>query len=123
MFEERVRSHPLVSQCVVVGDRRPFVAALVTIDREAWPRWLAEHGRPADTPVSGMREDGTLRAEIQTAIDEANQAVSHPEAIKKFRILPGELTEEGGELTPTLKVKRDVVQKACADEIAAIYQT
>jgi long-chain acyl-CoA synthetase len=123
MLEERVRSHPLVSHCVVVGDRRPFVAALVTINREAWPGWVAEHGRPADTPVSAMREDGMLRDEIQTAIDEANTAVSHPEAIKKFRILPGDFTEAHGELTPTLKVKRDVVQKECADEIAAIYQT
>jgi long-chain acyl-CoA synthetase len=123
MLEERVRSHPLVSHCLVVGDRRPFVAALVTINREAWPGWVAEHGRPADTPVSAMREDGTLRAEIQTAIDEANTAVSHPEAIKKFRILPGDFTEAQGELTPTLKVKRDVVQQECADEIAAIYQT
>jgi len=123
MLEERVRSHPLVSQCVVVGDRRPFVGALVTIDREAWPRWVAEHGRPPDTPVSAMREDPALRAEIQHAIDEANTAVSHPEAIKKFRILPGEFTEAAGELTPTLKVRRDAVLKECADEIAAIYQT
>jgi long-chain acyl-CoA synthetase len=122
MLEERVRSHPLVSQCVVVGDRRPFVGALVTINPETWPRWVAGRGRPADTPVSAMREDAALRAEIQHAIDEANAVVSHPEAIKKFRILPGDFTEAGGELTPTLKVKRDVVQDACADEIAAIYR-
>jgi long-chain acyl-CoA synthetase len=92
VLEEGVRAHPLVGQCVVVGDREPFVAALVTIDREAWPKWVAGHGRPHDTSVSEMREDQALRAEIQTAIDEANKAVSHPEAIKKFRILPGEFT-------------------------------
>jgi len=123
VLEERVRSHPLVSQCVVVGDRRPFVGALVTIDREAWPRWIAERGRPADTPLAAMREDAALRAEVQHAIDEANTAVSHPEAIKEFRILAGDFTEAGGELTPTLKVKRDVVQQACAEEIAAIYRS
>jgi long-chain acyl-CoA synthetase len=123
MLEERVRAHPLVSHCVVVGDRQPFIAALVTIDREAWPKWLTEYGRPDDTSVSEIREDQVLRAEIQTAIDEANKAVSHPEAIKKFRILPGEFTEASGELTPTLKVKRDAVQKMRADEIAVLYRT
>jgi long-chain acyl-CoA synthetase len=123
MLEERVRSHPLVSHCLVVGDRQPFVAALVTIDRDAWPKWASEHGRPPDTPIWQMREDGTLRADVQTAVEEANKAVSHPEQIKKFRILPGEFTESGGELTPTLKVKRDVVQQECADEIEAIYRT
>jgi long-chain acyl-CoA synthetase len=123
MLEERVRANPLVSHCVVIGDRQPFVAALVSIDHEVWPKWLAEHGRPRTTSVAEMREDHALCAEIQTAINEANQAVSHPEAIKKFRILPRDFTEENGELTATLKVKRDVVQRACADEIAALYQT
>ncbi|GAA5202129.1 long-chain fatty acid--CoA ligase [Rugosimonospora acidiphila] len=122
-LEERVRAHSLISHCVVVGDRQPFVAALITIDRDAWPRWLTEHGCPRGTSVADMREDRTLHAEIQTAIDDANMTVSHPEAIKKFRILPCEFSEAGGELTATLKVKRDVVQRACAGEIAAIYQT
>jgi long-chain acyl-CoA synthetase len=123
MLEERVRAHPLVSQCLLVGDRQPFVAALVTIDQEAWPKWLAEHGRPTTTSVAEMRDDQALRAEIQTAIDEANKPVSHPEAIKKFRILPQDFTEANGQLTPTLKVKREVVQKNYAAEIAAIYRT
>lgn len=123
MLEERVRAHPLVSQCVVLGDQKPFIAALLTIDQEAWPRWVTEHGRPAETSVADLREDPALCAEIQAAVDEANRAVSHPEAIKKFRVLPGEFTQAAGELTPTLKVKREQVQKVCADEIAALYGT
>jgi long-chain acyl-CoA synthetase len=122
MLEEAVRTHPLVSQCVVIGDGQPFVAALITIDREAWPKWVTEHGHPADTSVSDLRDDQALRTEIQTAIDEANKKVSHPEMIKKFRILPGEFTEASGELTPTLKVRRDVVQESCANETTAIYR-
>jgi long-chain acyl-CoA synthetase len=120
-LEERVRAHPLVGHSLLVGDRRPFVGALVTIDPEAWPRWLAEHGRPATTGIGELREDQTLRAEVQTAVDEANKAVSHPEAIKKFRILPDDFTEAAGTLTPTLKVKREVVQDRYAQDIAAIY--
>ena len=90
MLEERVRAHPLVSQCLVVGDRRPFIAALTTIDPQTWPRWLAEHGRPAEMSVGEMRDDPDLRADVQRSIDDANSVVSHPEKIKKFRILPGD---------------------------------
>jgi len=122
MLEERVRSHPLVGQCVVVGDRRPFVAALVTIGPHQWPTWLTEHGREASTSVAALREDPALRADIQTGIDEANKTVSHPAAIKQFRILPEDFTEAHGELTPTLKVKRDVVEDRYRADIDAIYQ-
>jgi long-chain acyl-CoA synthetase len=122
VLEDRVRAHPLVSQSLVVGDRQPFVAALVTIDPEAWPNWLSGHGRPTTTSVADMRDDESLRAEIQIAIDEANKGVSHPEAIKKFRILPRDFTGADGELTPTLKVRREVVQEKCAPEIAALYR-
>jgi long-chain acyl-CoA synthetase len=121
LLEERVRAHPLISQSVAIGDGKPFVAALVSIDRQAWPRWLAEHGRPTDLDVGEVRDDEALRTEVQAAVDEANKAVSHPEAIKKFRILPDDLTEADGTLTPTLKVKRDVVQERYAADIAAIY--
>jgi long-chain acyl-CoA synthetase len=121
VLEDRLRAHPLISQCMVVGDRRPFIAALVTLDPEAWPRWLAEHGRPTDATVAQLRDDETLRAEIQHAIDEANLAVSRAESIKTFRILPRDWTEQTGEITPSLKVKRNVVMKEFADEIAAIY--
>jgi len=121
VLEDRVRAHPLVAQSLMVGDRQPFIAALVTIDEQAWPKWLSEHRRPTTTTVAEMCDNETLRAEIQTAIDEANKAVSHPETIKKFRILPRDFTEANGELTPTLKVKREAVQKNWATEIAAIY--
>ena len=121
MLEDRVRAHPLISHCVVVGDRRPFIGALVTIDEDAWPKWLAEHGHPTETPVADLREDPGLGAEIQSAVDDANRAVSSAESIKKFRILPRDLTEATGELTPSLKVKRDVVHQTYAAEIAAIY--
>jgi long-chain acyl-CoA synthetase len=121
VLEDRLRAHPLVSQCMVVGDQRPFIAALVTIDDEAWPKWLAERGLPESATVADMREDAGLKAEIQAAVDSANQAVSAAEAIKTFRILPRDWSEETGEITPSLKVKRNVVMKEYADEIAAIY--
>ncbi|OJF15864.1 AMP-dependent synthetase/ligase [Couchioplanes caeruleus] len=122
VLEEQVRIHPLVSQCVVIGDRQPFIAALVTLDEEALPKWLAEAGLPTNTGVEQAREDDSLRAEIQSAIDTANQAVSKAEAIKAFRILPRDFTEATGELTPSLKVKRQVVHQTYAAEIADIYR-
>ncbi|MCW3819939.1 long-chain fatty acid--CoA ligase [Micromonospora sp. DR5-3] len=122
VLEDQVRAHPLISQCVVVGDRQPFIGALVTIDEEALPRWLAAHGRPETTSVADLRDDAALRAEVQGAIDEANRSVSKPEAIKVFRILPHDFTEDTGELTPSLKVKRQVVHKTYAAEIADIYR-
>ncbi|MFC5922501.1 AMP-dependent synthetase/ligase [Micromonospora vulcania] len=122
VLEDVVRAHPLISQCVVVGDRQPFVAALVTVDEEALPQWLEAAGMPADTSVEQLREHEGMRREIQSAIDAANQAVSKAEAIKVFRILPHDFTEATGELTPSLKVKRQVVHKTYAAEIADIYR-
>jgi long-chain acyl-CoA synthetase len=121
VLEDRLRAHPLVSQCLVVGDRRPFIAALVTIDEDPWPAWKSEHGKPADATVAQLRHDPDLRAAVQHAVDDANKAVSQAEAVKVFRILPRDFTEATGELTPSLKVKRNVVLKEYADEIAAIY--
>lgn len=121
VLEDRVRAHALVSQCMVVGDRQPFIAALVTVDPEALPGWLAARNRP-DTPVSELVDDADLRAEIQAAIGEANKAVSAAEGIKVFRILPRDFTEATGELTPSLKVKRAVVLKQYAEEIDDIYR-
>jgi long-chain acyl-CoA synthetase len=121
VLEDRLRAHPLVSQAMVVGDGKPFIAALVTIDDEAWPKWLAENGLPADAAVEDMRADERVRSAISAAIAEANKAVSHAEAIKSFRILPHDWSEQTGELTPSLKLKRNVVMKEYADEIAAIY--
>jgi long-chain acyl-CoA synthetase len=121
VLEDRLRAHPLVGQCMVVGDRQPFVAALVTIDEEAWPAWLAAHGRPADATVASLRDDPELRASIQEAVDDANQAVSRAESIREFRILPEDFSIAGGELTPSLKVRRSEVLKRYADQVAAIY--
>ncbi|MEV4657666.1 long-chain fatty acid--CoA ligase [Micromonospora sp. NPDC049301] len=122
VLEDHVRSHPLISQCVVVGDRQPFIAALVTVDEEALPAWLESAGLAAGTRVEELREHEGLRAEIQSAIDTANRVVSKAEAIKVFRVLPRDFTEATGELTPSLKVKRQVVHKTYAAEIADIYR-
>ncbi|PZF99749.1 AMP-dependent synthetase/ligase [Micromonospora endophytica] len=122
VLEDQVRAHQLISQCVVVGDRQPFIAALVTLDEEALPAWLESAGLPADTDVETLREHEGLRAEIQSAVDRANGSVSQAEAIKVFRILPRDFTEATGELTPSMKVKRQVVQKTYAAEIADIYR-
>jgi long-chain acyl-CoA synthetase len=121
VLEDRLRAHPLISQAMVVGDRQPFIGCLITIDPDAFPAWKLAHGKPDDATVADLREDPQLRGEIQTAIDEANKAVSKAEAIKKFRILQRDFTEAGGELTPTMKVKRNVVMKQYADEVDAIY--
>jgi long-chain acyl-CoA synthetase len=120
VLEDRVRAHALVSQCMVIGDRQPFIAALVTLDEEALPAWAAAHGK-AGLTLDQLRADADVRAEIQSAIDEANKAVSKAEWIRVFRILPSDFTEANGMLTPSLKVKRGVVAKEYADEIAAIY--
>jgi long-chain acyl-CoA synthetase len=121
VLEDRVRAHPLVSQAMVVGDRQPFVAALITIDEDAWPAWLSANALPAGSTVETLRADEALRAEIQKAVDDANSLVSQAEAIKVFRILARDWSEATGEITPSLKVKRNVVLKEYADEIAAIY--
>jgi long-chain acyl-CoA synthetase len=121
VLEDRLRAHPLVSQCLVVGDQKPFVAALVTIDPEALPGWRERNGKPAAEGVADLVDDPDLRAEIAAAVEEANKAVSRAEQIRGFRILPVDFTEAGGELTPTLKVKRAVVATRFADDIEAIY--
>ena len=121
VLEDRLRAHPLVSQCIVVGDGKPFIAALVTIDEEAWPRFVSENGWPDGTTIADRVEDPLLRSALESAIADANRAVSRAEAIRTFRVLPRDWTEQTGELTPSLKVKRNVVMKEYADEIAAIY--
>jgi long-chain acyl-CoA synthetase len=122
VLEDRVRAHALVSQCMVIGDGKPFIAALITIDEDAFPAWREANGKPTDASVADLSSDPTLTAEIQAAIDDANKAVSTAESIRVFRILPGDFTEANGMLTPSLKVKRTVVAKEYADEIAAIYR-
>jgi long-chain acyl-CoA synthetase len=122
VLEGRLRAHWLVSQCLVVGDARPFVAALVTIDPDVFPQWKSEAGKPEQATIADLRNDPHLVAAIQEAVDEANRAVSAAEAIKKFRVLDVDFTEETGELTPTLKVKRNIVVATFAHEVEALYQ-
>ncbi len=121
VLEDRMRMHALISQCMVVGDGRPFVGVLVTIDPEAFGPWKARHGKPADATVADLRDDPDLRAEIQEAVDDANQAVSRAEAIKKFRILDVDFTQEDGHLSAKLGIKRSVLAKEFASEIDALY--
>ncbi len=119
VLEDRLRAHALVDQCLVVGDGQPFIGALVTIDRETYPAWAEQHGRTAD--LDALVDDPDLVAAVQEAVDEANKAVSKAESIRKFTILPGEWTEEGGQLTPSLKLKRRVVMRESREEIEALY--
>jgi long-chain acyl-CoA synthetase len=121
VLEDRVRAHWLVSQCLVVGDQRPFVAALITLDEESLPGWLKRVGKPESTTMTDLIEDPELHAEIQHAVDDANRAVSKAEAIRKFSLLAGDWTEATGQLTPSLKLKRSVVMADCQAEIAALY--
>jgi len=121
VLEDRLRAHWLVSECLVVGDAKPYIAALVAGDPETFAQWKAEHGRPETATMADLRDDPALRAEIQAAVDDANKAVSHAEAIKKFAILDEDFTEAGGQLTPTLKVRRSVVMERYAVQIAALY--
>ncbi|RZU75309.1 long-chain acyl-CoA synthetase [Micromonospora kangleipakensis] len=120
-IEETIRAHPLVSQCMLVGDARPYVTALVTIDEHVWPHWRAARKLP-EKSVAELRDSPELRSEIQTAVDRANETVSKAEQIKTFRILPRDFTEADGELTPTLKIKREAVRERYADDIDALYR-
>jgi long-chain acyl-CoA synthetase len=122
VLEDRLRAHWLVSQCIVVGDGRPFISALVTLDESVLPDWKRERGKPADATVEQLREDADLLAAIQEAVDHANRAVSGAEAIKKFRVLASDFTVETGELTPTLKVKRMSVVRGLGHEVDALYR-
>jgi long-chain acyl-CoA synthetase len=121
VLEDRLRAHWLVGQCLVVGDQQPFIAALITIDSESLPTWLERNSLPADTSMASLVDNETLRAEIQLAVDDANKAVSRAESIREFVILPEEWTEAGGQITPSLKLKRNVVLKENAAEIERIY--
>lgn len=119
VLEERVRAHPLVSQCLVVGDGKPFIAALVTLDAESVALWASSRAKPGD--IEQLADDPDVRTEIQAAVDAANRAVSRAESIRRFAVLPVEWTEETGELTPSLKLRRNVVLRDFRHEIAALY--
>lgn len=119
VLEDRLRAHALVDQCIVVGDGEPFIGALVTLDTEALPAWCEAHGKVLD--LVALVDDPDVIAEVQKAVDDANKAVSKAESIRKFRILPDSWTEEGGQLTPSLKLKRNVVMKEFRDQIEGLY--
>jgi long-chain acyl-CoA synthetase len=120
VLEDRLRAHPLVSQCMVVGDNQPYIAALVTIDPEAIKTWITANKKDGAT-LAELVNDPDLIAVIQTAVDEANKAVSRAESIRKFNILPVDFTIAGGHLTAKLSVKRHVVAKEFAAEIEALF--
>ncbi len=119
-LEDRIRAHYLVSQCLVVGDGRPFIGALITLDADAVERWAGQHGKSAD--LTALREDPELRAEVQTAVDEANESVSQAESVRRFVLLDRDWSEESGELTPSLKVRRNVVLKSARDLVDVLYK-
>ncbi|WP_369374911.1 long-chain fatty acid--CoA ligase [Streptomyces sp. cg36] len=121
LLEDRLRSRPPVGQCLVVGDNRSYVAALITLDPEALAHWLGVRGRAKDTPVEELVADPDLLAYVQRAVDHANRAVSRAESIRRFRLVAGEFTEANGLLTPSLKIKRQAVAAAYADEVARLY--
>ncbi|MFD9375257.1 AMP-dependent synthetase/ligase [Streptomyces sp. NPDC059999] len=120
-LEERVRSHPLVSQCVLVGNDRPYIAALVTLDMEGVAHWLSMRGLPQQA-AARVIHDPELSAEVRRAVVAANTLVSQAEAIRTFRVLAEQFTEERGLLTPSLKLKRRAIEQAYATEVAALYQ-
>jgi long-chain acyl-CoA synthetase len=121
VLEDRIRSSWLVSQCMVVGDNKPYVAALITIDPDSFPAWKQQAGKPEDATVASLADDPDLVAAVQKAVDEANKAVSTAESVRKFRILPLDWTEEGGQLTPSMKLRRAVVLKEFSAEVDALY--
>jgi long-chain acyl-CoA synthetase len=120
-LEDRIRAHALVSQCLVVGDGKPFIGALITLDPEAIGPWAKANGKPEDMTAAQAREDPDVIAAIDSAVQNANASVSRAESIKKYRILGEDLTEESGHLTPSLKIKRNVVMRDYAAEVEAMY--
>ncbi|MHC5903286.1 AMP-dependent synthetase/ligase [Streptomyces sp. S6] len=121
-LEERVRDHPLVGQCVLIGNDRPFVAALITLDPEGVEHWLRMRGKPGALSPAELVHDGELEAEVRRAVVAANTLVSQAEQIRTFRILAQPFTEEHGLLTPSLKLKRKAIENAYAKEVEALYR-
>jgi long-chain acyl-CoA synthetase len=118
-LENEIKQHPLVSQCVVVGDRRPYLVALVTLDPEEAVAYAKEHDLPEDPAALASNDE--VRKAIDAHVEEINKKFARVEQVKKVAILPYDLSQESGELTPTLKVKRAVVTQKHEDEIQALY--
>jgi len=119
-LEDKVREHWLVAECVAVGDRRPYIAALITLDPVAFARWKQRNGKPATATPGQLRDDPDLAALVQQAVGRANAEVSRAEAIKRIRILDAEFTV-GTELIPTQKIRRHYVLDKYADDVSALY--
>jgi long-chain acyl-CoA synthetase len=119
-LEDRLRAHPLISQCIVVGDQKPFIAALLTLDADMYPGWAKNNGISGVTFEHASTNEVVL-AELQRAVDDANRSVSKAESIRKFAVLEGDFTEENGYLTPSLKLKRNIVMKDFHDQVEALY--
>ncbi|MEC8763337.1 MAG: long-chain fatty acid--CoA ligase, partial [Actinomycetota bacterium] len=120
-LEDPIRANPIVGQVVVVGDQKPFISALVTLDPEMLPTWLANNGLPGDMSLDDAASHDAVRAEVQKAIDGANASVSRAESIRKFVILPTEWTEASGHLTPKMSIKRNVIMADFGDQIEELY--
>ncbi|MFB1428288.1 long-chain fatty acid--CoA ligase [Micrococcus endophyticus] len=121
MLEDAIRSDALISQVMVVGDAKPFIAAIVTLDADTLPSWLAAHGLPKDLDVAAAAKEERVRRHVQEIVDKANSAVSRAEGIREFRILDRDFSMEEGHMTPSLKMKRAVIMQDFAAEIADIY--
>jgi long-chain acyl-CoA synthetase len=119
-LEERIRAHPLVSQCMVLGDGKPFISALVTLDAATTVQWAHDHRKSPD--LVSLAADPDVRREIQSAVDAANEAVSQAESVREFVVLPGDWSEESGELTPSLKIRRDIVMRRHRGTIDSMYR-
>ena len=121
VLEDRLRGHALISQCMVVGDGRPYIGVLVTLDPDAIGPWKQRNGKPAGATIADLSADPDLLAEIQAAVDDANKAVSRAESIRRFRILDRDFTQDDGHLSAKLSLKRQVVAKDFAADIEALY--
>nr|WP_093944824.1 AMP-dependent synthetase/ligase [Actinoalloteichus hoggarensis] len=121
-IEDVIRAHPLISQALVVGDAKPFIAALITIDAESFPQWKSENDKPADATVADLADDVDLIAAVQEAVDAGNERVSRAESVRKFRILHSDFTIDDGHITPSLKLRRAAIAKDYAAEIDDLYQ-
>ena len=120
-LEDPLRANPIVGQVVVVGDQKPFIGALITLDREMLPTWLANNGLPADMSLADAAKNPAVHAEVQRAVDNANKHVSRAESIRKFTILPTEWTEGSGHLTPKMSIKRNVIMDDFAEQVTDLY--